>query len=161
MGLVLEAKETTAHYTIQFGLTDAPSVISVEPGTYSLKKLVFAAFDYSKEGEKDLPESLLTKSFLVEPGKAYYLGDMAGRGSTSSSVFTATHSWYLESIKDNYENTTREFRVRFSNFQHIGTRHAFKSDFYQAKGSANAMDAIGLFDLVTRLTMKHAAEPAE
>jgi hypothetical protein len=126
MGLVLEDKEKTESYTIQFEWTDSPFVIAVKPGNYALKKFVFASWDYVSEGEKKLPEGPLTKAFVVEPGKAYYIADLVGQSTASFNGFATTHSWRLESVKDDYEKTTADFKNKFQNFREVDFTRAIK-----------------------------------
>jgi len=115
MGIELQGKQKGPAYIIQFEPSNDPSGIAVTPGTYSLTKLVFASANYEAEGEKLLSSDKLTKKFKVEAGKAYYIADFYA----STSTGFRSHSWRLESFRDNFEETTTEMKSRYPNLKEL------------------------------------------
>ena len=57
-GLSVEEENGPNHYLIQFQPDGVPTVISVIPGTYVLKRMVFATKDYVTAGEKNFRDCL-------------------------------------------------------------------------------------------------------
>src|SRR5262245_20156362 len=110
LGLVLQEQHTNSTYTIEFQPGDVPSVIAVPPGTYALIKL----------GGKSLRASPLTKPFVVDAGKAYYLADFVVQTSTLGSA----SGWQVEAIRDNYERTTAELQAKFPRLSLLPTARA-------------------------------------
>ncbi len=117
MGLVVADTRTGLPYTIQFLRSRQISVVAVRPGTYTLSKLAFGGANSETMGEETLTHEKLTKEFRVEPGKVYYIGDFLGL-TNRPSIFSKV-DWSLQSIRNNYEATTRDFKQRFPKFQNV------------------------------------------
>lgn len=117
-GLVIESTNKDNTYHIQFNTDETPSAIAVAPGTYSIRKFTFAAYDYVREGEKEIASGPLTLPFSVQPGKAYYLGDIVVGAEarlsspiyspSSTIIINTSHTWKLSSVADNYKQTTED-----------------------------------------------------
>jgi hypothetical protein len=128
IGLILEEKETAETYTLQFQTSkkeSGVSVIAVKPGIYKISKISFARGDFSalttSVGEKPINDPRLTTEFRVEPGKAYYVGDFVGRTSADYYVVSMVQHWQMQSVANNYDNTTNELKEKFLNFKEIDT----------------------------------------
>jgi hypothetical protein len=113
MGLIVEGESNAQNYTIEFIPDGTPSMIAVKPGTYRMKKVLFAYWDYARHGEKQIPEDKLTKAFKAEPGKAYYLGDFTGKTVTRVGYSTVTNAWALKEIDDKFKQTTADTRKKY------------------------------------------------
>jgi len=106
MGLVLRRGVETIN--LEFLFSGAVSVYAVEPGKYAVRQ-VMCTDGSLKKGTFFIPEEHILE-FVVEPGKAYYIGDFLGRTADRSQRYS-THTkvdlyWGLESVQDNYEVTT-------------------------------------------------------
>lgn len=146
MGLVLQEQHTDSTYTIKFKPVETSvyrdgvwitkrvdvltSLIAVKPGTYALKKL----------GGKSLVESPLTKPFVVDAGKAYYVADFAVQSSEVWLPGLAyAYSWKVDAISDNYESTTAEFKAKFPRLSLLPTARALSpsEDVFRAQAGQN------------------------
>lgn len=121
MGLGLSGPH---EYTIQFETENDLVVIAVPSGSYSISKLVFATYDYAKAGEKPILDSRLASPFIVEPGKAYYIGDYVAESGGTYKGGTTTQSWRLSSIRDAYEDSTSHLKSKFPLLQGLETKRA-------------------------------------
>ena len=119
MGMVIEHSQTGLPHAVQFQRSLAVSVVRVDPGTYRLAKFAFAGVDYGHLGEEEIVDDKLQREFLVEAGKAYYIGDFLEQ-SNSTALFTPV-KWKLIFVKNNYEETTREFKQSFPRFSGVET----------------------------------------
>ncbi len=110
---------------MQFEQSNAVSAIAVEPGVYTLTKILCAGWDYGPIGETDLKDNRLTKEFRVEAGKAYYIGDFQGQTNSGASfagtMVTTTQSWRLNTFRNNYPDSTRDLTTNFPQFQSVPT----------------------------------------
>ncbi|QGX40879.1 hypothetical protein [Permianibacter aggregans] len=113
MGLIIENLKTKKRTNMPFSTDRKPTLISLEPGEYKVKGLVYASATNNAIAENMFPPSKLTKRFLLEPGKAYYLIDMHAKSSTALGFGSASQSWTLESIRDNFTETTNILRSEF------------------------------------------------
>ena len=80
---------------------------------------------------------LQTRALIFAPGKAYYLGDLTGsvvgyhavhtfpmytdRGSMTYGLESEAWGWKLETNKDKYQATTREFQAAYPNLAGVPT----------------------------------------
>jgi hypothetical protein len=122
MGLALSGPQ---EYAIQFETKNDLVVLAVPSGSYSINKLVFATYDYVKAGEKPVPRSRLSSPFVVEPGKAYYIGDYVAEsngGAVGGGM--VNQSWRLSSIRDAYEESTSDLKSKFPLLKGLDTQRA-------------------------------------
>jgi hypothetical protein len=132
MGLAMdeekkEEEKNIGRYTIEFEQSNAPTLIAIKPGNYVLKKFVYAYNSGQIVSEKLISEGPLTKVIKIEPGKAYYIADFVGQASFySTGGGGVMHSWRLDSIKDNFNNTTIEFKNKYPEFKKLETERALK-----------------------------------
>jgi hypothetical protein len=110
MGLELSGPQA---YTFQFEREHDLVVIAVPAGSYSISKLVFATYDYGKAGERPIVDPRLSAPFAVESGKAYYIGDYVAESGGRASGLQINQSWRLSSIRDSFEDTTAQFKLKF------------------------------------------------
>lgn len=121
MGLAISGPQ---EYTIQFETKNDLVVLAVPSGSYSINKLVFATYDYAKAGEKPIPGSRLRSPFIVEPGKAYYIGDYLAESGGAAGGGVLNQFWRLSSIRDAYEESTSQFKSKFPLLQGLQTERA-------------------------------------
>jgi hypothetical protein len=127
MGMVVEQQGTYNSYTIEFDEKNDPIVINVKPGTYVIKKFVYASWNYESEGESVINSGPLAKPFVVEAGKMYYAADFVGRINTSSEGRLIRHSYRVDSVEDHYDRTTEDLRRLYPNFQPFEANRIFVS----------------------------------
>jgi hypothetical protein len=69
---------------------------------------------------------LQTRALIFAPGKAYYLGDLTGSvvshiRTLPDIVKSGAWGWKLETNKDKYRATTREFQAAYPNLAGVPT----------------------------------------
>lgn len=116
IGVELQEKTNGRGYTMQFDQSGDPSLVEVKPGTYSLTEFVFAYWTYESAGSRPVSDVRLTKPFVVEPGKAYYLGDYVGHSDASRFGVAA---WRISSVRDRFASTTDEVREKYPGLRDI------------------------------------------
>jgi hypothetical protein len=112
---VLEEVRTGKQYRIEFSGNRAPAAVGVSPGRYSIRQLDIVSGGNLRSGSTDLSRSLLAVPFVVEAGRAYYLGDyrVATRFDidTSDLFFTKyATEWQIVALHDEFEITTEDVR---------------------------------------------------
>jgi hypothetical protein len=130
LALNLEEQNKLTNYLIKFDKEDATTAIAVKPGIYNLNKLlVFFGMlgdNNMNKRETTLTKGPLTIEFTIESGKAYYIADFLGQTNVTQSYNQETLTWKLESVKDNYENTTLDFKNRYPNLRELEVFQAIK-----------------------------------
>lgn len=125
MGILVQGNTPESSYRIELLPQGSISVIAVKPGAYALKKLIYNYGGDSQE-EKPLPDSLQTTEFRVESGKAYYLGDFYATTTTERTGSGVHVTWRLDSMTDNFQKSTDDFKRIFPHFRDVPAMPAGK-----------------------------------
>jgi hypothetical protein len=88
-------------YTISF-IGNYPTLFEVSPSTCALAYVLYVV-NRQETGAKALP-STLRRGYRLEPGHAYYLGDIV----VDASSDYRQANWNFKSATDNYEQTTQD-----------------------------------------------------
>lgn len=122
IGVQITNKETTENFVINLAKSGTYQVIEVPPGGYSITKIFFTLGGNETAGAKSLPDSMLTKPFRAEAGKAYYIADIEGTVTRSGTYI----SWQITSIRDNFVETTHYMLKKYPNFSGVETIRAIE-----------------------------------
>jgi hypothetical protein len=119
IALIVAEKDTEAPHAVPFQSSLRVSVIAVDPGAFKLSKLVQMGALRETLREETVTGGNLTKAFNVEPGKAYYIGDIYAEGSRRSLV--SKIDLRLARVMDEYEQATAELKKSFPSFEKMPT----------------------------------------
>ena len=127
--LNLQGKNNVTNYLIKFDEVESTTAIAVKPGIYNLNTLLIfwgLSDDKINRRETTLTKGPLTVEFSVEPGKAYYIGDFLGNTLATETLSSQSLEWKLESVKNNFENTTLDFKNKYPNLRELEIVQAIK-----------------------------------
>jgi len=122
IGLKMVNQSTKKSVLIPF-VRDAKAAVatfSLEPGDYRIQSVVFTFSTGEIRSEQPFRSNLAQQSevFHVDGGELVYLGDFAG----NTQSYGNTVSWAVSSLTNNFEVTTKDFRVRYPRFSDLPTR---------------------------------------
>ena len=112
--------EDKANYVVGFSRDNPVQVIRIKPSSCTLKELVYTNSDGFVRSRKPAPDGILT-NIPFEKNKAYYLGDYFASASTTFSGNSYHYSWRIDSIKNEYEKTTKEMKSIFPALINVDT----------------------------------------
>jgi hypothetical protein len=116
MGFAVSTLDMKHQKIIRFEREDDTYAVALKPGSYKMTSIVFTK-TYQKEGEEALPSSLADHVILVEPGKAYYIGDYVGDAEMMFAVLFTANNWRLKEVKNNYTATTERLEALYPQFK--------------------------------------------
>lgn len=107
-------KVTPPQQTISLGLKteeDAVYAVEVPPGTYRISG--WSAGDDSRS--KSFGNEDGHADIVVEPDKAYYIGDFTGKSSVKTYGNTISYRWFIDDVSYKFNKTDREFSSKYPN----------------------------------------------
>lgn len=107
MGLTYRCDNGEA-YTIRFENKESLQGIVIKPGTCRLHEIVYSDADGMLKGRNEVDPDL-ARSFSVNAGQMAYLGDYSAEYGYSFSFNMGTSTWEVKSLRDNFDESTREF----------------------------------------------------
>jgi hypothetical protein len=135
--LALQIEKKSDGKLLSLRLIDEKDVyaIELEPGTYQLKGFIYAPLGAMMEFETrkiPLPNSpsYLNQPFLIERGKAYYIGDYYGSSKRTGGLLVpnfvmVTFQGGIVGIDQNFEKTSKELQTSLPAMGSIETRTAW------------------------------------
>jgi hypothetical protein len=135
--LALQVENKTSGNLISIRLLDENQVyaIEVDPGTYQLKNFVYALLGAVMEFETRkiaIPANpaYLSQQFIVERGKAYYIGDYFGSSQRTGVLVTpyvvgASFQGGIIGIEQQFEKTSSELNTFLPSFRSIDKKSAW------------------------------------
>ncbi len=122
VGVIVMNVNTKMEHFLKFSDDNDICCIIVEPGTY--KVMYLAAIVSDNDQKSDISNNVKyrpSSDFIVEPGKAFYIGDILGYKGRTINGKKINFSWGISSVADNYKATTDEFKKEYPNLIGIPT----------------------------------------
>lgn len=110
MGLTYRCDNGDA-YTIRFDNEEPLQGVVIKPGICRLHEIVYSNADGMLQGRNEVDPDL-AKSFSVKAGQMAYLGDYGAEYGYSFSFNMGTSTWEVKSLRDNFDESTREFMAK-------------------------------------------------
>lgn len=114
---IQETKWNGEVYNIAFYNSLRHYVVEVKPGKYYIGKISYIKDTGTESGEHPITEESPAAEFQLEPGKIYYLGDYLGSSSREFTGNFINYKWRLQSIQDNFNNSTEIIKTMYPSFQ--------------------------------------------
>ncbi len=118
MGFILQNLATGEKYGVDFVTDEKVYLISTVPGRYQIVEFIYKWGQRTVDRQDIRSENII---FSVQKGQAVYIGDWRGSVETGN-----ISSLRIESIENNYEESTEEFRKLYASFRNIETKSIFQ-----------------------------------
>jgi len=118
MGFILQNLATGEKYGVDFVTDEKVYLISTVPGGYQIVEFIYKWGQRTVDRQDIRSENII---FEVRKGQAVYIGDW--RGSVETGKIARLR---IDSIEDNFEDTTAEFRNVYASFRNIQTESVFQ-----------------------------------
>jgi len=134
MGMIIQGIDSREKYTMRFTTHEAnPVAISVAPGTYKIQKVVCTYIMNDIAGHVMVDDPEYHKPFVVEPGKAHYIGSFKSTGQIGF-----IHTWSVDAADYNFEWCTERFRKKYPNAEGLVAKPLFFSKVAPRSTSAGS-----------------------
>ncbi len=113
LGLWLENVKTKSPVYLSFLATNSSYAVDVKPGDYRINGFIAINREHQLKARHYFPPTTAGKpirtTFAAVAGAQIYLGDYSGRVTYDRIMV----EWKVESLRNNFEFTTSEFRMKY------------------------------------------------
>jgi len=129
LGLWIKNVDSGSSVYVRFATNDPVSAIAVKPGKYRIAGFVGANPEHETQCRHlFLPTEVrgpISRPFLAKAGAQVYIGDFGGQISDDSVIV----GWKIKSVTNNFDDTSVEFRKKYSNLLTVPVDSLFDRHF--------------------------------
>ncbi len=126
LGLWLENLKTKSPVYLSFLSTNSIYAVDVKPGDYRINGFIAINREHKLKARQFFPPTTpgkpINTTFAASPGEQIYLGDYSGRVTYDRIMV----EWKVESLVNNFEVTTAEFRMKYPGIPYARAISIFK-----------------------------------
>jgi hypothetical protein len=127
LGLWLENVKTKSPVYLSFLATNSIYAVDVKPGDYRIQGFIAINREHQLKARHQFPPTTPGKpirtTFTAESGAQIYIGDYSGRVTYDRIMV----EWKVESLRNNFEFTTAEFRMKYPGIPYARATSIFQT----------------------------------